>query len=406
MADYKWWVGIDWGTESHAVCVLAPDGSIREQRSVAQEGAALSELAATLASLGDSPGDVAVAIETPHGAAVATLLDRGIAVYAINPKQLDRFRDRFTVAGAKDDRRDALVLASSLRTDLALFKCVELREPEIVELRELVRMQDELRREVVVLGNRVEEQLRRFFPQLLQLGSVHDEPWLWALIERAPTPTLAARLSLAKIASVLKSHRIRRHCAEDVRAILATPPLHVAPGVVAASTRHLAQLLSRLRLVHQQRLATMKAMDEILARLEAPTDRGKHRDATILRSLAGVGTVVSATMLAEASQPLVARDYQGLRRYAGCAPVTKRSGKMLTVHRRHQRNPILENAVYFWASNAVQRDAKAKRHYAALRGRGHTHGRAIRGVADRLLAMLVAMLRSGQLYDPALRTAA
>ena len=47
---------------------------------------------------------MAVAIEVPHGPVVDVLLDRGIAVYAINPKQLDRLRDRFSVAGSKDDR--------------------------------------------------------------------------------------------------------------------------------------------------------------------------------------------------------------------------------------------------------------------------------------------------------------
>jgi Transposase len=59
---------------------------------------------------------IAVAIAVPHDPVVEALLERGFWVHAINPKQLDRFRDRFTVAGAKDDRRDARVLANSLRT--------------------------------------------------------------------------------------------------------------------------------------------------------------------------------------------------------------------------------------------------------------------------------------------------
>jgi len=32
-------------------------------------------------------------------------------------------------------------------------------------------------------------------------------------------------------------------------------------------------------------------------------------------------------------------------------------------------------------------------------GAGHGHGRALRGVADPLLAVLIAMLKSGQCYD-------
>ncbi len=43
---------------------------------------------------------IQVAIEVPHGPVVETLIERGFPVHAINPKQMDRFRDRFTLAGA------------------------------------------------------------------------------------------------------------------------------------------------------------------------------------------------------------------------------------------------------------------------------------------------------------------
>lgn len=109
--------------------------------------------------------DVAVAIEVPHGPVVEALMDRGFTVYAINPKQLDRFRDRFSPSGAKDDRRDALVLASSLRTDRHCFRKLEPLEPVIVELREWSRMADELKDERNRLTNRVRQQLWRYYPQ-------------------------------------------------------------------------------------------------------------------------------------------------------------------------------------------------------------------------------------------------
>jgi hypothetical protein len=40
---------------------------------------------------------VAVAIEVPRGAIVEALLERCYSVFSINPKQLDRFRDRHTL---------------------------------------------------------------------------------------------------------------------------------------------------------------------------------------------------------------------------------------------------------------------------------------------------------------------
>jgi transposase len=89
------------------------------------------------------------------------LVERGFHVYAINPKQLDRFRDRYGVSGAKDDRRDAFVLADSLRTDQPCFRRVRLEDPPVIQLRELSRIDEELQREGNQLANRLREQLHR-----------------------------------------------------------------------------------------------------------------------------------------------------------------------------------------------------------------------------------------------------
>ena len=94
--------------------------------------------------LGHCPEGGAAAIEKPHGPEVDALPERGIAVFALNPKQLDRFRHRFSPAGAKDDRRDALVPAGSLATDRKAFREAEAPPPEIVRLRELSRTDRDL----------------------------------------------------------------------------------------------------------------------------------------------------------------------------------------------------------------------------------------------------------------------
>ena len=65
-----------------------------------------------LAALADSV--LSRAIEAPRGPVVESLMERGLAVHPINPKQLDRFRDRISPAEGKDDRRDAWVPAAAL----------------------------------------------------------------------------------------------------------------------------------------------------------------------------------------------------------------------------------------------------------------------------------------------------
>ena len=120
---------------------------------------------------------------------------------------------------------------------------------------------------------------------------------------------------------------------------------------------------------------------------------GGQRDVTVLSSLPGVGQTVLATLLAEAPHALQRRDYQALRCLCGVAPVTRRSGKSMIVVRRLAAHPRLRDAVYHWARVAVQHDPVSKAQYAALRARGHRHGRALCSVADRLLAVACAMLK-------------
>jgi transposase len=96
----RYFVGIDWGSESHHVCVVNSDAQIVEDRKVRQSADGLAELHRWLSALSrDSGASVLVAIEVPHGAVVEVLLEHGYEVFSINPKQLDRFRDRYFPAG-------------------------------------------------------------------------------------------------------------------------------------------------------------------------------------------------------------------------------------------------------------------------------------------------------------------
>src|SRR5882762_11253475 len=144
MPNYEVYVGIDWATRSHQVCITDAGGQRLGESTVAHSGTGLDEFVAELTRHGPDPTRIAVALEVPRGAIVDTLLERGFHVFALNPKQLDRFRDRHTVAGAKDDRRDALVAADSLRTDQHCFRRVRPEHPDVIRLRELSRTEETL----------------------------------------------------------------------------------------------------------------------------------------------------------------------------------------------------------------------------------------------------------------------
>src|SRR6267154_631053 len=193
--------------------------------------------------------------------------------------------------------------------------------------------------------------------------------------------------------------------AATVLQTLRKTPLFVAPGTTEAASAHIRNLAARLRLVNQQIKEAHQALDGLCARLEAATESPsgqncEQRDVTILRSWPGIGRIVLATLLTEATEPLRARDYHALRALAGTAPVTRRSGKQCFVIRRHACSGRLQTAIYHWSRVAIQHDAVARRRYDALRRRGHGHARALRSVGDRLLYALCTTLERQMPYNP------
>jgi transposase len=404
---YRYHAGIDWANASYAVSILDATRKKVAEFSVPHSGKGIADLIDRLMRLVEGePSVLAFAIEIPRGAIVEALVERGFHGFSVNPKQLDRFRDRHTVPGAKDDRLDAFVLADSVRTDRHLFKRTELEDPLIVQLRKISRADDDITIELGRLTNRLREQLHRFFPQALTLSPAADDVWLWDLLTLATTPAQARQLRRTKIERLLQAHRIRRITTDQVLEVLAAPDLHVAPGTVEAAASHITLLLPRLQLLHSQRQACEAAMQTLLTALPIEDEMGnkhEHRDVEIIRSLPGIGIRVAATMLAEANHDLRTKNYHALRAHGGAAPITRRSGTKLVVSMRQGCNPRLRNALYHAAHNNMMRDPRSKALYAGLRGRGHSHGRALRTVADHLLRVLTAMLRNRTLYDPAAR---
>ena len=169
---------------------------------------------------------------------------------------------------------------------------------------------------------------------------------------------------------------------------------------------HIRMLIASIRLSAGQLKEVHRQLDK-LCRLLAeplpgecggirPEQEQVQRTVAILESLPGVGRIVLAVLLAEASGVLQRADYAILRILCGVAPVTRCSGKSRIVTRRLACNPRLRNAIHYLADAARRCDAK----YLALRARGCSHARALRTIGDRLLYVACAMLKNGTPFDP------
>ena len=402
MEQPGWYLGIDWGNTTHAYCLLDAAGTRVAHGTIPHTGAGLAALLTLLRQqTGEALDRVHAALERPHGPIVAALCAAGVDVAHINPKQLARFRERATAAGAKDDARDAYTAASARRTDPAVFHPIRLPDAALVTLRELTQIERELAASREHQTQRLRTLLQDTQPVLLTLCPAADEPWLWALCALAPTPAAGAALKPHRVATLLRAHRIRRLTADTVVAALRAPALPLAPGVAAAQALHLGYLVPHLHLLQAQYAACTKALAAAVAALDTPGDPPAGPTLVAqLDSLPGVGLRVESTLLAEAHAQLIPTGEAALRAYSGIAPVTDQSGKRRTVVMRRACNRHLRNAMYWWAQRSIALDAGARACYRRARERGHGHARALRTVADRWLRILFAMLRTGTRYRP------
>ena len=227
--------------------------------------------------------------------------------------------------------------------------------------------------------------------------------WVLELWTLAPTPAKAARLRETTLARLLKQHRIRRVDAATALGTLRQPAIKVTAGVTEAAVLRLRSLVVRLRLANQELRTAEGKLDEICAALSKAANAGEDSaptDAAILRSLPGVGKVTLAALLTEASGPLGRRDYAALRTLSGVAPVTKCRGKTCIVVMRQAVQSRLRQAMPHWARIAVRTTPSAAAATPPLAARGHSYGRALRGVADRLLGIVCVLLQRRAMFDP------
>ena len=343
------------------------------------EGAA--GMARLHALIGDHAGgedaEVRVGIETDRGLWVTALVAAGYAVFAVNPLQAARYRERHAVSGAKSDAADAHVLADMVRTDAHQLRQVAADSLEAQAVRVVARAHKTLIWERDRQRLRLRYQLRDFFPAALEAygGLGLDATDVLELLARAPDPASAAKLTTAQVTAVLK--RARRHHVSDkatvIRAALRSPQLAQPAPVTAAAAAVVRALAVVITTLNQQ-----------ITMLEGQVEAHflAHPDAEIILSQPGLGSVLGARVLAEfGDDPARFSSAKARKNYAATSPVTRQSGKKKTVMARYVHNGRLRDALGRQAYSALTRSPGARAYYDQLRDRQIGHDAALGNAA-------------------------
>jgi transposase len=386
------YAGIDWASKTHAVGVVDDHGGIRARFQVPNTGKGFGGLVRRLVKLGVT----GAAIERPDGPLVEALLDAGLRVVVVTPRQVKALRSRYAAAGAKSDAADALLLADVLRTDGHRLAPLTPDSDATQVLRALSRTRKDLQKARVALCNQLVAQLERCFPGAVGLfADLHSQVAI-SFLRRYPTSHAAAGLTQAKLAAFLRRIHYPGHTPVEVllQRITTAPPAAISPDQATGRAVCVAALLDAIQVTYS-RERELEA--EIIERLDV------HADAAVFTSLPKAGHGVRAAALLAEIGDVRARfpNEEALAAVAGVAPVTRTSGKHRSVGFRWACDKKLRNALVDFADDSRHASPWAAKVYLDALGRTRRHPHAVRILARAWIRVIWRIWQDHTSYDPA-----
>jgi transposase len=393
-------VGDDWAETHHDVEVMDASGRRLAKARLPEGVAGMARLHAMIAEqigeAADEDVEVLVGIETDRGPWVLALVAAGYTVFAVNPLQAARYRERLGTSGVKSDAADAHMLADMVRTDSHQLRPIAGDSAQAEAIKVVARTHKTLIWERTRAGQRLRHALREYFPAALTAFEDLDATEALDLLAKAPDPASAAKLTVGQISAALKRARRRGDLAAragDIQAALRTEHLGQPEVVTTAYAMSVRALVAVLAVIGQQVKTLQGQVEECF---------GRHPAAEIIVSQPGLGPILGARVLAEFGDD---RDRyasaKARKNYAGTSPITRASGKKKSVLARFVHNDRLIDALMTQASVALRASPGARAYYDKQRARGVGYNTALRQLANRLVGILHGCLKTGTLYDEA-----
>lgn len=383
--------GIDWATESNALCIIDAHGQVTDQLTTPADAAGIGRLVDRIGRHGAE----LVAIERPDGPVVDALIAAGRTVVVIPPRQVKHLRTRYGSAGNKDDRFDAFVLADTLRTDHQRLTPLRPDTPTTTALRSAVRARTDLVEARVGLCNQLRAHLRCVFPGAVGLFADLDAPISLAFLARFPTADAAAWLTHRRLDAWLAANA---YCGRTpTRTLLAR--LTDAPAGLRGPA---ATQASHTTLAYVHTLAALRAQIATL-NAQIAEQLALHPDAALWRSLPRAGSIRAAKLLVEVGDARGRFPTEAsLAALAGAAPSTRQSGRHHVVTFRWACDKKLRDAVMDFAADSRHASPWAAAIYDRHRAKGKTHQHAVRILARAWLRVIWRCWQDHTPYNPAL----
>ena len=383
-------VGIDAAKVTHWAVAIDGAGRVVLDRAVENNPDAIDGLVAELRALG---GETVIGLDVVGSFArflEAVLLAEGFALVHTPGIAVNRAGQGFAGGERKSDPRDARTIADLVRTR-ALRPILPV-DDTLVALRLKVGRRRELIQDQTRRIARLRGLLCGIHPGLEQALDIGCKGPL-ALLTRYVTPAEIRRAGKARmVAHLKKTPHLHGTDALAQRALETARAQKIAvPG--EAPTAELIRDLADEALNVRHKIARIdRDLEALLA---------DHPDGALIRSLPGMGAVLTAEFIACVGDIRRFGSADALASAAGLAPVQRQSGKRAGWRRAYGGDKALKRVFYQSAFCAVTtRDPLSKAFYDRKRHDGKHHTQALIALARRRVTVIWTMLQRREHFDP------
>ena len=391
--EYTAFLGIDWASKSHAICLRSASHDYSEDSMVSSDPKKVDQFISELKERFDN-GPIAVGVEMSKGALVDQLQTHPcFDIYPINPATSSRYRKAFIPSGAKDDIPDARLHQDLIRLHLENFRVLEPISDIDRRLDTLNKARRKLCDDRKEMENKLRDNLKQYYPLALEVAGELKKPMACKFLLQWPEQQSLLRARRTTIESFYykAGSRSIERIATRLEMIETATVVTDNPAINEPMAAYTISLVRQIKVLNEEVAKFDKQIAEVYA---------EHPDADLWESFPGAGSVMAPRLAAAWT---VDRNRYGeakaMQLYSATAPVREKSGESERIHRRWSRPKFLHQTFWEYAHHSVNHCRWANAFVVSQMDKGKKRSTALRALAFKWQRIMFRCWQDGKPYD-------
>ena len=387
-------VGIDVSKDKHDCYIATSEGEVlADVFTVSNNMEGFKLLFQRIKSVAPDLSKVKVGLEaTGHYSynILGFLLDKGLTTFVLNPLHTNLYRKSTSLRRTKTDRVDARTIAAMMMSDVVL-KSYSAISYHNEELKSLSRYRFDKVSQRARLKQSVSRLVCILFPELEQLVPTLHMRSVYTLLSEYPSAKQIAGCHLTHLTNLLEKASKGRYGRDK------------ALQIREAASKSIGSVMSAKSLELKHTIHLIAELDSEINEVETQIKQIMDGFSSPILSIPGISYRMGAMIIAEIGDFSRFDSPDKILAYAGLSPSTYQSGKLdnAYAHMEKRGSRYLRYALYNATKYVCQWDKTFSDYLARKRAEGKHYNVALSHAAKKLVRLIFALQRSGQMYAPA-----